>query len=149
MMKFETKYGNGIVLVAALMLFCVGCGGDMGRVSGTITLDGKPLPDAIITFYPQGGEGGRASAGRTDAEGNYELTYSRSEKGAKVGEHLVTITTAVDGGDYSEGGGESINKELVPTKYNAKSELKEQVVAGSNTINFELDSEGEIVQAAY
>lgn len=148
-MKLDTFCGRGLALVGALTLFCVGCGGDMGRVSGTITLDGKPLPNAIVTFYPQGGDGGRASAGRTDDQGQYELTYSRSEKGAKVGEHLVTITTAVDGGDYSEESEESIGQELVPTKYNAKSELKEQVVAGSNTINFELDSEGEIVQSAY
>ena len=148
MSKQSTK-SISFALVAALAMCCVGCGGDMGRVTGTVTLDGKPLPEAIITFYPQGGEGGRASAGMTDENGKYELTFSRTEKGAKVGEHLVTITTAVDAGDYSEGNEESINAEQVPTKYNAKSELKEQVKSGNNEINFELDSEGEIVQSSY
>lgn len=127
------------------MLFCVGCsGGGMGKVTGTVKGDGKPIPNAIVTFYPQG-EGGRASAGRTDEEGGYELVYSRQEKGAVVGKHMITITTAVDGGDY----GDTIAKELVPAQYNAKSELFRDVKAGRNVIDFDLELTGEIIQTEY
>jgi hypothetical protein len=129
------------VLVAVLGLV-VGCGdANLGRVQGTVTLDGQPLEGAMVTFAPV--EGGRPAAGRTDASGRYQLVYSRDAGGAMIGEHLVTITT------YDERPGENdedvIVPERVPARYNANSELKVTVEPGSNEMNFELESEGEIV----
>ena len=73
----------------------VGCAkGDrppLGGVHGTVTLDGKPLAGAIVTFEPV--EPGRISMGMTDDNGKYELIYIRDEKGAKAGAHRVQITT--------------------------------------------------------
>ena len=125
------------------MVVCVGCGsGNMGSVTGTVTADGKPLAGAVVTFSPQ--PEGRPSSGRTDDNGKYELIYSRSEKGAVIGEHIVRITTADEGGDY----GKPI-PETLPAKYNVRSELKEQVAAGKNVIDFQLDYEGKVVQPGY
>ncbi|MEM7476557.1 MAG: carboxypeptidase regulatory-like domain-containing protein [Planctomycetota bacterium] len=119
-----------------------GCGsGDMGYVSGTVTMDGKPLPNAIVEFFPK--PSGGLSAGMTDEKGVYELYIGRSGKGAKVGEHLVQISTADGGADDGDYGGAS--KELVPAKYNVNSELTATVKSGNNTIDFTLDSEGEII----
>lgn len=125
-----------------------GCGPqDMGRVSGTVTLDGKPLPDAIIQFQPTNGE--RPSAAATDATGHYELMYATTTKGARVGEHAVTISTYSEFKVDEETGNRSPGTpELLPAKYNIKSELKKTVEPGSNTIDFELDSKGEIPRRA-
>jgi len=130
-----------VVLIPA-MLVCLGCGGgpgvDVGTVEGTVTLDGAPLPDATVTFQPQGG---RASIGITDASGHYELIFSRDAKGAVLGKHTVSITTLQEG-DADEGV-EAV-PEKVPAKYNSKTELTKDVVAGKNEFDFELSSEGEI-----
>src|SRR3954471_24901551 len=73
-----------------------GCGGEklpgLGQVTGTVTMDGKPVSDAAIVFTPKE-PGATASVGQTDASGKYELYYSRGHKGAKVGEHSVTINS--------------------------------------------------------
>jgi hypothetical protein len=87
-----------IASFAALAVACItlaGCseGGDFGYVEGTITLDGKPVDKALIGFYPTGGRG---SVGTTDSDGHYELQYTGSQKGASVGSHKVTITTAIE-----------------------------------------------------
>ncbi len=110
-----------------------GCGGGdrpaLGLVHGTVTWDGKPLANARLAFEPV--EPARASAGFTDTQGKYELFYIRTEKGAKIGAHIVRITTADS---------EVSKPELVPERYNAKSELRKLVGAGENVIDFELTS---------
>ncbi len=127
----------------------VGCGSaDMGSVTGTVTLDGKPLAKALLRFEPVNGE--RASMGETDDNGEYKLEYSLQKSGARVGEHKVTITTAAepypdpDSGEYLPA-----RPELLPKKYNIDSELRKTVKGGRNTINFELSSEGDVHQPDY
>jgi hypothetical protein len=70
------------------------------------------------------------------------MYYSRGHKGATIGEHEVYITTYQPGTDESP----QAKKETIPVKYNGKTELKETVKRGKNTINFELKSGGEIAQ---
>ncbi len=132
-----------------LMVLVTGCGSsDLGSVSGKIHLDGEPLANAVVTFYPENADvtagKGAASFGRTDESGYYELHYNRDAKGAEIGAHKVAITTLQEssGGDYGAG-----VKELVPTKYNSNTELTAQVTSGSNRIDFlDLDSKGRIEQ---
>lgn len=132
------------IMVAAILL--AGCSGsDIGRVSGTVTMDGSPLPNANVEFFPQ--PTGRPSTGVTDKDGKYELTYTREAMGAKVGEHRVQITTA--GMGPSEGGYGGNSKETVPARYNVKSELTAKVESGSNKHDFQLDGSGEIIQSTY
>lgn len=131
----------------ALASGLVGCSnGDVGTVSGTIHLDGKPLEGAMVTFYPQvdasaAFDSAGTSQGLTDANGEYELILSRDAKGAMVGEHLVYIETQEDGGGGDYGAGK---KEMVPKRYNSESELKVTVEPGHNTLDFkDLTSEGD------
>lgn len=123
---------SSVFLLAAWLLVVPGCGSsdgrpELGRVEGTVTLDGAALPGATITFQPAQG---KSSRGVTDAEGHYELVYLRDIKGAVVGSHTVTITTA----------SEASPQEKLPARYNANTELKKEVAAGSNTIDFALES---------
>jgi hypothetical protein len=104
-------------------------------------MDGQPLADAFVTFTP---ESGRPSFGGTDANGNYELLYTDAKTGALPGQHTVKVST------YRSADADSGTKaapERVPEKYNTKSELKQKVEPGSNTIDFELSSkDAKIVQ---
>lgn len=137
------------VIMSCMSLLLAGCGsGNIGQVTGTVTADGKPLANALIEFYPQAEGGGRASSAVTDSEGKYELVYGRDGTGAVVGEHLVQITTGDLGGDENEDGSyTAATKETLPAKYNVNSELIVTVKGGSNTIDFDLDYEGEVIQA--
>lgn len=134
-------------ITALIALLAVGCGSgapsdqpDLGTVTGKVTLDGAPLPNATVTFQP---DSGRASRGTTDENGMYELTYSRSTRGAKIGDHTVSVTTAQVDAD-----GKVSQEEKVPTAYQGgESMLKKSVKSGSNDIPLELDSgASEVVQ---
>ena len=118
---------------AGLSLLIAGCSGgtrpELGQVRGKLTLDGQPVPGASVVFAPD--NGGRKSMGRSNEQGEYEVTYIRSEKGAKVGPHTVHVST------INRAGG---RPELLPAKYNVKSELKVEVKPGDNEFNFPMKS---------
>jgi hypothetical protein len=123
--------------LAALVVLS-GCGGSglkvpaLGKVHGTVTLDGKPLPNAAVSFQPVSGKDGPSQA-LTDKEGKYTLTYLPGHPGAAIGEHTVRITGKPADAPASV-------KETVPPKYNEKSELKVAVKEGDNTHDFKLES---------
>lgn len=85
----------GIVLVWGLFKLVSGAMGSktfvppLGQVTGTLTVNAKPLVGAEIWFYPENPKiksGDKeykvtASQGRTDAKGHYELTYLGDLKG--------------------------------------------------------------------
>jgi hypothetical protein len=127
------------ILCASVVMPLAGCGGvsDVGSVTGTVTLDGQPVPDATVIFQPE--VEGPQSTGRTDATGKFELAYSTTGIGAKVGKHKVLITT---GGKKPDSSGNLTEvPETIPEKYNAKSELTVEVTPGRNTHDFELTSQ--------
>lgn len=124
-------------LWSACVLFSCGCSAkpkdmpELGAVTGTVTLDGKPLDKVTVVFES---ESGRSAFGSTDASGRYELLYSGNAKGAVLGPNKVVINTQLDAPPGPEW------KDPVPARYNAKSELKADVVAGKNTFDFPLES---------
>lgn len=132
------------LVVCAGMLAALGCNSEnlpnLGKVTGKITFDGKPLNNAIVEFDRVDASVAPAF-GKTDTEGKYELYYSRAAKGATVGEHKVLVTAFADAGESGKA-----TKEFVPAKYNVMSELKATVKRGANEINFDLKPGGDIIQ---
>jgi hypothetical protein len=124
-----------IAAPAVLLLLLLACGcqhgtrPSLGLVHGRVTLDGKPLADAIVNFTPDGK--GRNSTAATDSDGAYSLNYIRDIQGAAIGWHTVRITT----GDPRSG-----KPELAPARYNTQSQLRREVTAGANVIDFPLVS---------
>lgn len=122
-----------------LSLLLTACGSapsdqpELGTVSGVITMDGTPLANANVRFYP---EKGRASAAKTDDSGSYELVYIRDEMGAMIGKHSVKVSTLDEDNDPFGNQG----SETVPEKYNKQTTLEATVEPGDNTINFDLES---------
>lgn len=88
-------FGVFIVLLGA-----IGCGGGgehgVAKAGGTVTLDGKPVPDLVVTFTPQAAAGtanpGKSATGRTDAAGKFTLSTYEMEDGAIVGSHQVAVS---------------------------------------------------------
>lgn len=110
----------------------------LASVTGTVTLDGKPLPNAIVSFQPIV-EGTKpnfnlaTSVSFTDANGKYELLYTTvNEKkywGAVIGKHMVTIVNADPNAAVQ-----------LPPQYSstASTTLNKEVVKGAQTIDFPL-----------
>ena len=142
--------------VVSLSLFGCGSGSDqpeLGEVTGTITMDGKPLTATVVVFSP---DNGRPARGKTDAEGKYELTYIGQTLGAKIGHHRVEIAPNEEGEDQSEieaaTAGESVStptpdikpaKVKVPARYNINTVLEADVKTGENVFDFKLESQPE------
>jgi len=111
----------------------------LGRVRGKITMNGQPLPGVDVVFVP---EKGRPSEATTDKAGRYDLSYIGSTKGAKLGPHKVSIRPAETSLDEApaDGASPAAPRPVIPAKYNKRSELTADVKAGSNTIDFALES---------
>jgi hypothetical protein len=124
----------------------VGCGGGdtppLGQVTGSVTLDGKPVEGAVIQFEPTT-SGFPTAFGQTDKDGKYELWYSRGNKGASLGESLVRIQAFQDA---NLDAGTKRRPETIPARYNVMTDLKVEVARGAQTHNFDLKSGGEIIQ---
>jgi hypothetical protein len=95
-------------MAAMCACFLSGCNRDAGPsltpVTGTVTVDGEPFPQASVSFRPDKEKGnnfgGYIPAGYTDDSGKYEL-MTTARKGAPVGWYKVVITppTAPPGGE--------------------------------------------------
>jgi hypothetical protein len=150
-------FHDGLLMVALsfLSLSLSGCGqrGDapeLGHVTGTVTLDGKPVYGTAIVFNP---DNGRPARGRTDLDGKYELTYIRKTKGAKIGHNRVEIAPNEEDEEDAEeqaNAGEDTStpkrrrardKVVIPARYNTKSELEADVKPGENVFDFKLESQ--------
>jgi hypothetical protein len=71
-----------------------GCGGAASKpvkVEGILTLDGKPLPGAAISFMPIA-QGTRPASGRSETDGSFRLTTFATDDGALPGEYKVVVT---------------------------------------------------------
>jgi len=132
--------------LAAALLVLAGCGsgGKIAPVSGTVTLDGKPLANALVAFQPIATAGkpnaGMGSTGKTDANGKYTLkTVDTDHSGAVLAKHSVMITIMPESSDLDIP--RPPQKALLPAKYNHNSELQFDVQAGgSDSANFDLKS---------
>jgi hypothetical protein len=94
-----------IGLVICWMVAVSGCQRTIVPVAGRVTLNGKPLADAVVTFQPQAERDKKypaatGSVGHTDNEGRYTLRVVKPDQlGAVVGDHIVTISTSESGSD--------------------------------------------------
>src|SRR5260370_27480063 len=133
-------------LILALPL--AGCGGRGGYktapVSGRVTLDNKPLPNASVTFVPKSdapaNERPPPSVGVTDDDGRYTLTVNDNTKadGAVVGKHDVTILLTALAGAHDV---RPTFHQHLPERYDRKSELpRDAPAAGRNDARFDLQS---------
>ena len=82
-----------LVWVTVLGLGLTGCSAPTGvSVTGTVTLDGKTLPGAMVSFRPMGQmTEGLGGSGMTGADGKYVIKEARGGKGIASGDYTVVI----------------------------------------------------------
>jgi hypothetical protein len=68
---------NGLVL-ATVLVALAGCGKPATAITGTVTLDGQPLPKATLEFFPVSGRG-KVSFANADERGRYRADVSPSK----------------------------------------------------------------------
>lgn len=125
--------------ILLLLLVALGCGEsdplNRQAVSGKIMLDGEPLAEGTVEFTPVNNG---VPSGATVKDGLFTIP---EEKGLPPGDYVVRVTAASSSGVTAEVPGESnlIPAELIPEKYNTKSELSFHVDEnGSNVLDLNL-----------
>jgi hypothetical protein len=119
-----------LILLPLLLAGCGKSGAEIAPVHGHVTLDGKPLALADVTFQPDGAQ--RVSMGRTDPEGRYELNYKRGQSGAIIGQHSVRISVSAENVK---------NPPIIAARFDTKSELHREVKPGDNEFDFDVTTE--------
>jgi hypothetical protein len=120
------------------VLVAAGCSGDSshGTVSGTVTLDGNPLEAGLIRFVPADGQ--TATADATIEKGAFTAKVP-------VGEKQITISAPKVVGKrkmYETPDSPTVDvvQELLPERYNLRSELTYTVEPGEQEKDFALTS---------
>ncbi|MBS0203534.1 MAG: hypothetical protein JSS49_11585 [Planctomycetes bacterium] len=148
MRRAAAQLGVCYIVMASCVLGCgekvKGVDPNLVKVTGKVTLDGKPLPKGDISFVSADNPG-KGYTGTIDSSGGFSLAYSQSAQGALPGNYKVRIA-AVDGGGGTMGakGEVSEPKSLIPEKYNnpETSTLTATVEKGkSNHFTFDLKSQ--------
>jgi hypothetical protein len=135
-----SRWREGLCAVAVpIILATAGCSGDgLARqpVAGFVYLDGRPLSDGLIIFYPvDNAKFDIVTSGGAMVK-NGRFTLARSE-GLVAGEYYVAISSPAP--DYRSREetrgperGKVVAKEVIPARYNSATalrlELKDQVI---------------------
>lgn len=136
----------------SLALAIVGCSkGSGAAVAGKVTLDSKPLENAMISFEPfdkanDAGIGGDVVI--TDAKGEFKIDPSAKKRGLRPGKFAVWITKWVDREGKSPPAEElemqksaGVLKNLVPGKYSNHEEtplIFAEIKPGKNEFKWDL-----------
>lgn len=153
-MRLHTRF----CLLLAVVLTTAGCGGPKVRydeltlvkAGGRITLDGQPLPQAVVLFEDEAD--GTFSYGLTDANGKYQLQLDSLTTGVKIGRKVVRVSTTkkivgLNADEGAEGAEEPAGStpgaaERVPDRYNRNSDLLVEVAPGQTNFDFDLNGAG-------
>jgi hypothetical protein len=61
-------------------------------VHGIVTLDGEPLDDAAVTFYPDEKTEGTGGSARTGTDGKFVIVGAKGQNGLAPGKYKVTVS---------------------------------------------------------
>jgi len=131
------RFWLATAVVCAMLAGCGGPGYKLVPVSGKVTLNGEPVPEAHVSFEPRAV--GPGCYARTDAEGRFTLQSVLDDKpGAVPGTHVVRITTA-RASDPSDDAAEMVG-EVAPQRFLDGSESFEVPPEGTDRADFDLAS---------
>ena len=122
----KVTVANAFVGIAFALLTSHGCGPPATPVSGTVTLDGEPLPSAALMFYPAAGDGPTSHA-FTDATGRFS---------AKIVPKKTSVTVSLYKPTGEVRDGEPVAEQVVPDPYVKRetTTLMIEPVEGKNTV---------------
>ena len=107
-----------------------------GVIKGKVTLDGQPLKEGTVRFVPMDDDSQTSSAAIADGEfvatvpvGKVRIQYSAPKLMGKQKMYETEASPSVD-----------VFGELLPERYNVRSELELTVEPGKNSHKVDLDS---------
>jgi len=128
-------------LIGGLLVLggCEASGLRRAAVSGTVRVDGQPLAEGSINFFPTEGTEG-PTAGAPIVQGKYQIPRAN---GVTVGKNLVQIQANRKTGrkvpnPMAPGTLTDEIVELLPPEYNTQSTLVRTIEPGSNVLDFDL-----------
>ena len=127
-----TRGFKSIVVLLMIFSFAAGCQSMTGKTAG------QNVDDATITFVPTVG-GQRQAAWATVKGGQYAIV---AKDGLGTGQFRVEIRALRATGEKANPNEPTMipAREVLPSKYNSKSELTVEIKPGQNTANFDLKS---------
>jgi hypothetical protein len=127
-----------LMAVVTMLATLSGCGPAGTIVSGVVTLDDRPLDDAVIQFFPVGGDG-QTSHAFTDKKGAYRVKVSAVPL-------LVTVSKGKVVGqarEFPDAPLVDVLAESLPPRYSVRAETElrvEPVTDKTTTADFALTS---------
>lgn len=87
-----------VTLCLCLLAGCSsGDGLERVPITGVLTVEGTPLPGAVVQLLPAGATPGLGAIGMTDSEGKFEVISSRqNDTGIPAGEYTVRVSRLVN-----------------------------------------------------
>jgi hypothetical protein len=106
--------------------------------SGVVTLDGKPLAKAVVSFMPKNGP---LPTGETDENGHFEMIFGHP--GVPVGEYIVAVSYFVSAEGEPQGVAARSSLSPPPGMRTAKERLPRVYSAlGESTLRAKIPPEG-------
>ena len=91
--KCCASLGLLILTIAGCSRASAGVEKNLLTASGTVTLDGKPVKGALVTFTPTGtNTQSHQGSGVTDSDGNFEMFNYQNQQGLPPGEYVATFS---------------------------------------------------------
>lgn len=152
MLNHARTTGSIVFATLASFTLCtslVGCNSADGlpreSVSGTVSVEGKPLAKGLITFLPSDPDVPTQGGGNI-TDGKYSIP---KDQGLVPGKYKVVISapddkpeTVVDKTNDMPGMPPTLPKEVIPSRYNKESLLVAEVTAGGkNSFEYNLTNE--------
>lgn len=136
LIKHQQRWLASLALLAAMTL--AGCGFD-GRVAvqGTVRLDGRPIERGAIRFL-HGGEGPTASA--MIEQGRYQLQTIAGKKKVEIEGYEIDKHLPAD--PLTGAPAHPVWRQMVPSRYNTKSQLQVEIIDRDEPFDFDLESVG-------
>lgn len=124
--------GAIVLLLAIAATGLVGCGPAIGTISGTVTIDGKPLDKGSIQF--SAAEGNAPPATGKIENGSYSVRTNLGKKRVQISAPKFKQVPKMKGSQEMM---EIPEGDRLPAKYNIKSELTFDVGRGGASKNWE------------
>jgi hypothetical protein len=127
--------GFGVLVV---LVGLAGCGAPAKVVvKGTVTFDGNPLEEGAINFVPADGNG--TTDGGLVSKGSFSVPVSPGSVIVRINASKVVRREPAYPGDPKSPMKE-FRREIIPAKYNAKSELRLEVKPDMDDVKYDLTS---------
>jgi hypothetical protein len=139
------------LLLCGCLLILAGCAGGSGKelpVSGIVLLDGNPVADVLVRFFPDADTDPTSSGyAQTGTDGKFVVTGGKNQKGLVAGKYKVTVSKGRPQTASSEEGAGAVVPEIefkddFPAIYSdpAKTILSYSVTGDGQPIEIKLDS---------